>query len=310
MAVHPTHQSTEPSTTPAVGGRADVIVVGLDASAWSRAAADWAAAEAVLRHAGLVLVHAYAVTDPAVYAGAIPALGYPGYLPDPEGLDQELHDEGERLLAGVADSLGRAHPALRVTTLLVQDDAISAIRRESEHALLTVVGSHGSGRVASVFLGSVALSVSTHNSAPVAVIHPDHHIGGPGPVVVGVDNSPNSEPAVAFAFDAASVHEAELVAVHTFTDTVADGGTQEEHAMLSEQLAGWREKYPEVTVRQVVVHGRPAPILLEHTHDAQLIVVGSRGRHGLASFVLGSTSRALIAHSECPVVVVRPNMTG
>lgn len=303
MATHPTNQ---PYATPAVGARTDVIVVGLDASAWSRAAADWAAAEAVLRHAGLVLVHAYAVTDPAVYAGAVPALGYPGYLPDPEGLDKELHDEGERLLAGVADSLRRAHPALRVTALLNHEDAVNAIRHESEHALLTVVGSHGTGRVASVFLGSVALSVSAHNSAPVAVIHPDHHIGGAGPVVVGVDNSPNSEPAVAFAFDAASVHGAELVAVHTFTDTVADGGSQEEHAMLSEQLAGWREKYPEVTVRHVVVHGRPAPILLEHTHDAQMIVVGSRGRHGLSSLVLGSTSRALIAHSECPVVVVRP----
>ena len=307
MATHPT---TQPYVTPAVGGRRDVIVVGLDASAWSRAAADWAAAEGALRHAGLVLVHAYAVTDPAVYAGAVPALGYPGYLPDPEGLDRELHGEGERLLASVSDSLRRAHPALRVTTLLAQDDAVSALRHESEHALLTVVGSHGSGRVASVFLGSVALSVSTHNPAPVAVIRPDHHIGGTGPVVVGVDSSPNSEPAVAFAFDAAAVHETELVAVHTFTDTVADGGSQEEHALLSEQLAGWGEKYPEVTVRHIVVHGRPAPILLEHTHDALMIVVGSRGRHGLTGLVLGSTSRALIAHSECPVVVVRPDMVG
>ena len=310
MAAHPIHPSIDEAATAAVVGRTDLIGVGLDDSDWSRAAADWAAGEAVLRHAGLLLVHAYAVTDPAVYAGAVPALGYPGYLPDPEGLDQELHDEGQRLLATVAESLHRAHPTLRVTTLLAQDDAVKAIRHESEHALLTVVGSHGSGRVASVFLGSVALSVSTHNSAPVVVIHPDHHIGGPGPVVVGVDNSPNSEPAVAFAFDAASVHEAELVAVHAFTDTVADGGSAEEHAMLSEQLAGWCEKYPEVTVRQVVVHGRPAPILLEHTHDAQLIVVGSRGRHGLTSFVLGSTSRALIAHSECPVVVARPTVTG
>ena len=84
------------------------------------AAADWAAAEAVLRHAGLVLVHAYAVTDPAVYAGAVPALGYPGYLPDPEGLDQELHDEGQRLLARVADSLRRAHrPRPECTHLLL-----------------------------------------------------------------------------------------------------------------------------------------------------------------------------------------------
>jgi len=192
----------------------------------------------------------------------------------------------------------------------VQDDAIAAVRRESEHALLTVVGSHGTGRVASVFLGSVALSIATHNPAPVAVIHPDHHIGGPGPVVVGVDNSPNSEAAVAFAFDAAAVHETDLVAVHSFTDTVADGGEQEEHAALSEQLAGWRDKYPDVPVQHIVVHGRPAPILLAHTHDAQLVVVGSRGRHGLTSLVLGSTSRALIAHSKCPVVVVRPDMAG
>ena len=86
--------------------------------------------------------------------------------------------------------------------------------------------------------------------------------------------------------------------------------------MLSEQLAGWRDKYPDVTVRQVVRRGRAADALIRYGKllpaDArpQLIVVGSRGRGGLTGLFLGSTSQTLICHSPWPVVVVRPGLTG
>jgi nucleotide-binding universal stress UspA family protein len=81
---------------------------------------------------------------------------------------------------------------------------------------------------------------------------------------------------------------------------------------MSEELAGWREKYPDVQVRQEVLRGQAADCLLgfaEHAPQAerpQMIVVGSRGRGGLTGFFLGSTSHALICHSKCPVIVVRP----
>lgn len=83
---------------------------------------------------------------------------------------------------------------------------------------------------------------------------------------------------------------------------------QEEHAVLAEQLAGWREKYPDVPVEPVVRRGRAAEALLRHdpaTPAPQLVVVGSRGRGGFTGLLLGSTSHDLVGHSQWPVVVVR-----
>ncbi|MFC5099414.1 universal stress protein [Kibdelosporangium philippinense] len=76
--------------------------------------------------------------------------------------------------------------------------------------------------------------------------------------------------------------------------------------MLGERLARWQEKYPEVSVDRIVAQDRPAHSLIEQARDAQLVVVGSRGRGGLAGLLLGSTSQALLQHAPCPVVVVRP----
>jgi len=70
------------------------------------------------------------------------------------------------------------------------------------------------------------------------------------------------------------------------------------------RLAGWQEKYPEVTVRQQVIRSRSTRALLEYSRTSQLVVVGNRGRGGFTGMLLGSTSQALITHSGCPVVVV------
>jgi nucleotide-binding universal stress UspA family protein len=79
-----------------------------------------------------------------------------------------------------------------------------------------------------------------------------------------------------------------------------------EREILAERLAGWQEKYPDVTVRRMVAGGKPATLLLKETGDAQLLVVGSRGRDGFAGMLLGSTSQALIHHAPCPLLVIRP----
>jgi hypothetical protein len=62
-------------------------------------------------------------------------------------------------------------------------------------------------------------------------------------------------------------------------------------------------------VRPVVVHGRPAELLLVQAGEAQLVVVGTRSRGAAARALLGSTSRGLLRHSPCPVAVVRPGIT-
>jgi hypothetical protein len=105
------------------------------------------------------------------------------------------------------------------------------------------------------------------------------------------------------------------VAVHTWFDMVVDATMgplidwdvmeADEREVLAERLAGWAEKYPDVTVRRLVAGDRPARALVEESGRAQLVVVGSRGRGGISGLLLGSVSQARLHHAACPVAVVQ-----
>lgn len=124
------------------------------------------------------------------------------------------------------------------------------------------------------------------------------------------------EAALAFALDAASARGVPLIAVHTWSDLVAnpqiaplvdwDAVEADEQAVLAEQLAGWGEKYPDVRVHRRVIRDRAAHALVEESRRAQLVVVGSRGRSAAAGLLLGSVSRAVLHRSYCSVAIVRP----
>jgi nucleotide-binding universal stress UspA family protein len=137
-------------------------------------------------------------------------------------------------------------------------------------------------------------------------------------VVVGVDGSPVSEAAVAFAFEAASIRGASLTAVMSWQDFLLDRGyhdtkiatdwTQvedDERRLLAQRLAGWQEKYPDVHVDRVVERDRAARVLMRLGERARLLVVGSHGRGGFTGMLLGSTARTLVHHAPCPPAVVR-----
>lgn len=285
-----------------------LIVAGLDESACARIAVDWAADEAVRHRAVLHLVHAH----------PLPTAGFPGHKKLPDYLDRELREADQELLDRVVADLGRSHPGLPVSTNLSFDRPVEALRRESRSALLTVVGARGTARVFGQLLGSVASAITSRNPVPVAVIHSGCTTTASGPVVVGIDDYPNSEQAIAFAFEEAALRDAPLVAVHAWTGASTTGAQapmvvapaveiQEEHtALLAERLAGWSDKYPEVTVQQALVARRPLAALLSYADRAQLIVVGSHGRGSFAGLLLGSTGRSLVAHCTCPVVIVTP----
>jgi len=68
-----------------------------------------------------------------------------------------------------------------------------------------------------------------------------------------------------------------------------------------EVLTGWAEKYPEVRV----LRHRPAHALVAESRNAQLVVVGSRGKGGLVGLLLGSVSRTVLHHAHCLVRVLR-----
>jgi nucleotide-binding universal stress UspA family protein len=286
----------------------DLVVAGLDGSACARNAARWAADEATRRNTGLHLVHAY----------HLPPAGVSGYNPYPPHLLADLRDEGADLLAQTAGELQRDFPQLVITTALIYGDPGTVLRHASGGASMTVVGIHGTNRVA-VALGSVAAEVARTSPVPVAVIHPNR-ISTTGPIVVGVDGSPVGRAAIQFAFETAAAREASLIAVHCWTGPSVDGPIPAysaglvdpkliqdgERALLGQELAEWTTKYPTVGVQQAVIHDGPAVGLLQYAPFAQLIVAGSRGHSGITGLLLGSTGQALIARSTCPVVIIRP----
>jgi nucleotide-binding universal stress UspA family protein len=118
-------------------------------------------------------------------------------------------------------------------------------------------------------------------------------------VVLGVDGSPASECATAIAFDEAWRRAVELIAVHA-TDHAS--AAQAEH-LLSRRLAEYQRRFPHITVRRVITGAHPADALLAQSQHAQLVVVGSRGRGGLARTLLGSVSAAVVQACRTPVIV-------
>ena len=287
-------------------GRTDVVIVGMDGSAAARSAADWAAQEAMRRRAALRLVHAY----------SLPPAGYGGYrIMSPE-VDAKVRLTEQAALDRVAAELGRLHPRLDISTCLTRERPVRALRRESGQASVTVIGSRGTGRVSGMLLGSVAMAIVAGNPAPVEIVHCGCQPNASGPVVVGLDDSPDSERAIAFAFEAASLRQTNLIAIHAWNARTSPYALQplvvapsvdleeEQHRVLSERLAGWNDKYPDVTVAQKVIARRPIPTLLDYAGQAQLVVVGSHGHGSYANLLLGSTGRTVIARCVCPVVIV------
>ena len=207
------------------------------------------------------------------------------------------------------------------TAVYLTEAAAIALQGEAESAGLLVVGARGRGGAIASRLGSTAIVLTQHASCPVVVVP-----GGPfdvetgGDVVVGVDGSPTSQRAVEFAFAEAALRNTGLTAVHAWTlpwlrstlsirDEVVNvtrpALQQEAAAVLSESLAEIRPKHPGVPVVEQAVEERPAVALVEASHDAPMLVVGSRGRGGISGLLLGSVSHAVLHRAHCPVAVIR-----
>lgn len=295
--------------------RTRTVLVGIDGSEGASEAVRWAARLAAGRDLELELVHCLQVAG----------LAYGGGLAGGAVLFEGMQQAGERIANEARELALSVDASLAVRTEVFTDSAPALLIDRSQQARMVVLGRTGTGGFTGMLVGATTAAVVSHAGCPVAVVrgrHGDGPVPQDGPVVVGVDGSPNSEAAIAVAFEEASFRQAPLVAVHAWVDVVYDsteGAARlmpqwetlqpTEERLLAQRLAGWQEKYPDVEVHRKLVRDRPRHVLLDESDRAQLLVVGSRGRGGFAGMLLGSTSQALVHHSSCPVLVVRPERT-
>jgi nucleotide-binding universal stress UspA family protein len=290
------------------------IVVAVDGSDAGTAAVAWAANAAVKRNAPLKLVTAYTMPQFMYADGMVP----------PQELYDELENEAMDKINNARAQVSELDENIQVSHFVAEATPIDLLLSLSDDADIIVMGSRGLGGLSGLVLGSVSSAVVSHASCPVVVVRKDNDVVPEtkyGPVVVGVDGSDISREALSYAFREADARGATLRAVHSWADAQVqtslvglsavqsqlDAMTAQERKVLEDELAPYREKYPDVEVEEIVERDRPIQVLKENAADAQLLVLGSHGRGGFRGMLLGSTSRALLQYAPCPMMVVRPS---
>lgn len=302
---------------------ATTIMVGVDGSAESTHALDWAAVYARRTGAALHIVSSYTL---------------PGFfLPfDEDGRrivpdDVRVRTHVERTVARAAERAAQAGVAA-TTEVATGDPTGALVERSGDHALV-VVGARGHGGLTERLLGTVSATLPAYARCPTVVVpfredSETLHAPEPGTahpdlvrrfarVVVGVDGSAGSDAAMTHAVTVARALSAELLVVHALPadrwshlpwtpaspdrTTVLTSADEE----LAAQVEPLRAGAPDVVVTSRTLDASAPRALAELSESADLVVVGSRGRGGFRGLLLGSTSQAVLRRASCPVLVLR-----
>ncbi|MGV9249708.1 universal stress protein [Streptomyces sp. NPDC003710] len=294
------------------------ITVGLDGSAESRAAAEWAAREAESRGLPVRLVQVWEPV-PAPMAQA-PLLG------------AETHQHWtERIVRESAEDLRLRHPDLEVTTEQLSGRSAESLVRAAQDAELLVLGSRGLSGIGGFLVGSVGLAVVASTERPVVLVRAGQRAadeqktdraGTPaaptplGPVVLGLDTGDPEAAPIEFAFEAAVRQGVPLRVLHGWNEPyyypyamavdpeVTRMLAQSAAAALTEVLQPWRQKYPDVEVVPESRSGSPSVLLIDASHAASLVVVGRRIRRSAIGAHIGPIAHAVLHHATAPVAVV------
>jgi nucleotide-binding universal stress UspA family protein len=286
------------------------IVVGVDGTDGALNAARWAAAVAAEYQKPLHIVHAkpglgHNVTD-AVASMRAALMSY-------------QHECAEEFLRTAEETVRTQNPDLAVTTLATDIPVDEVLIEAGKTARMIVVGSSQVTPAGALFLGSTTLAVATHAACPVVAWRGPNITPSDQPVVVGVDETHSSAAALDAAFEFADRFDVKLAAVRSWSmrrsmagkaiPFLIDWDALEvfEWTQLTNEVDQHNQRHPDVDARCYIETAGPAAALVQQivVDDAQLVVVGNRGRNALTSAVLGSTALNLLHQSPVPVMICR-----
>ncbi|MFH8413269.1 universal stress protein [Streptomyces collinus] len=291
------------------------LVAGVDGSAESLAAVEWAAREAVRRERALRLLHA---------RNWHPRQGEIANAAERQLAWRILRRAEERVLATCRD--------VRLYDEQVEGPATAALLKAAEDAELLVLGSRGLSGFTGFLVGSVALGVVARATRPVVLVRAGEEAGnehlradegtasgrtGDRDVVLGVDVNDPCDEVLDFGFETARLRHARLRVLHAwhapnpFTLGPGEVGlvsepqrAEEWLGFLSAVLHERRDKYPDVEVLETVVEDKASNALLRAATGAGLLVVGHRLTERPTVPRTGPVTHAVIHHVGCPVAVV------
>ncbi len=277
------------------------LTVGYDASSCARRALEWAAAAADGHGANVRVIACFG--PPPV---AEPWLGMvPGDL-------SVVGAEAERELDAAVEPLRAVHPDVSFQRVATFGAPAERLVEEAADSDLLVVGTSGHGSFDSWRLGSVAHGVVRHAPCPVVLV-PDVEPGArTGRMVVGVDGSPAAMAALRWACDEADDRDADLLVVHVWdypyttelASPTARDMTRVDASLELETAARLARDRRRGPVEDVLVEGGATTELVARSRDADLMVLGTRGRSLVRAALFGSVSQAVSGRSGCPTVVV------
>lgn len=282
------------------------VLIGIDGSEDARAALRFGAALAGTIAASVRVLWAWQYpSDTVATIGRIE-------LPDPDTADELFRDQLARM---VEEELGDR--AASVELEVARGPAVSALRhraKDADAAVETIViGSRGLGGFRGLLLGSVSQQLTEHAPCPVTVVRRD---GAPVDlaatrIMVGHDGSAHAARALRFAGDLARRSGGHVIVAYAHsTGIIVDEGGPDEtlpHG-LYETVDGWCEPLREAGMEPTIViaEGDARTALLDAAldHNADLLVVGTRGRGAVARLLLGSVAASLVRHNDLPVTVI------
>ena len=272
------------------------ILVGYDGSTDADMAAGWAGRMAHLRG------------EPLVAAIVVDRMESPRRPNWPESWWEEIEERARAALATAG--------ATDVTVERQHGGVVSTLVDSSSDASMLVLGSRGHGRIGEALLGSVSQSAARRARCPVVVVRKAHD-GDKRRIVVGVDDSEPSLRALDFACEQATVTGDTVVLYRAWKPlTMPIDKHGQVPASMSRTLLGEEEallkavteartRHPEIEIEGEFIAVGASQALVDASHSATMVAVGSRGHNGLTETVLGSVSNNVLHHARCPVAVVR-----